>query len=407
MNTKVKKTVVTIFRIISAFCDAACINYLLTYIFDLCHPSHSGFSPTNIYLAFIVSLAIVIGLYKEKFILWRYCTYGAILFLYIILASANISIPVALWFTIMNCIYLLPGIAITIGIKISTKKKIQAENNSVKPQIDIDSVKNDENGKEEPLSTPESSLCDTMNEKADLENIEQKEGIVPMAAPKSTKRFCKQCGSEIDSNTKICAGCGKHYFRTKNVLKKIPVIVLSLLLCVSIAVNVLSIMEYKKQLSSIQIYETRISSLKKLVSEYQDKANKLQKEIDKATATTESTPTSREGLADSGEFDTVSAFKTAVERNPTTMKNTIVTVNCYIVRTSSVICGVDRDDIDTASRWMLTSGDIPPLLAPSISITMRDDTQNRVVDEDYVKLTGIYTGGKIIDATYEMIEAAD
>ena len=242
----------------------------------------------------------------------------------------------------------------------------------------------------------------------------------PPAAPqnKNTKqRFCKNCGGEIDVKTKICKSCGKQYFKAKKILKALPVFMLTLLLCGSVILNILMIQRIKllesqsKRLdtelynknSIIKGNENRIQELRTQLDEYQKKEKKEEKPDQEG----ESASISREGLSNSGSFDTVSAFNTAIQRNPTTMENTIVTVNCYIVRNNSSIRGVDKDDIDTASRWMLTSGNIPPLLAPSISITMRDDTQNRALTYDYVKLTGIYTDGDIIDATFEMIESAN
>lgn len=223
---------------------------------------------------------------------------------------------------------------------------------------------------------------------------------------KDEKRYCKHCGGEIDPDTKICGTCGKQYFKGKNILKKAPVLVLTLLLCFSVVFNILTIKKYKEQSTTLKSElasaKTELGHSQSEVNELQSQLNALQTENETQNEEEEEGPISREGLADSGEFDTVSAFKTAVARNPSQFKNTIITVHLYINRWLEIY-GVDKKDIYTQPKQIFDYTYLPD----SIEIEMRDDTQNRVLTGDYVKLTGIYTGDKIVDATYEMIEAAD
>ena len=236
---------------------------------------------------------------------------------------------------------------------------------------------------------------------------------------KDEKRYCKHCGGEIDPDTKICGTCGKQYFKGKNILKKAPVLVLTLLLCFSAVFNILTIKKYKEQSTTLKSElasaKTELDHSQSEVNELQSQLNALQSENEtqneEEEEEEEEEPISREGLADSGEFDTVSAFKTAVARNPSQFENTIVTVNLYIRRKAGIlefgISGVDKQNLETEPQKSFGLDGMKKYIPGSIIIEMRDDTKNRALTGDYVKLTGIYTGTKIIDATYEMIEAAD
>lgn len=74
------------------------------------------------------------------------------------------------------------------------------------------------------------------------------------------KRYCSRCGSLIDSETKVCTGCGKKYFKGIRLSKKssqsrriFPVvlsIVLAVILAASVAGNILQYVRYQEELSS-------------------------------------------------------------------------------------------------------------------------------------------------------------
>lgn len=46
---------------------------------------------------------------------------------------------------------------------------------------------------------------------------------------RNKKRFCKYCGCEIDSDKKICTGCGHTFFH----IKKVPIVAILLILCIT------------------------------------------------------------------------------------------------------------------------------------------------------------------------------
>ena len=92
--------------------------------------------------------------------------------------------------------------------------------------------------------------------------------------------FCKQCGSMIDKESKICSGCGKQYFRMSNFAKK-PVVMVALLLIV-IALTVICVFQQiniSKQASEVQNLITETVDLKEQVSTKQSTINTLHSRI--------------------------------------------------------------------------------------------------------------------------------
>lgn len=93
--------------------------------------------------------------------------------------------------------------------------------------------------------------------------------------PKIKIKYCSQCGSQIDPNTKKCTGCGKQYFKGIKLTKfSITAIALSTLLITSVIFNIIQTMK-EKEIS--QQREFLLSSVDELVSENEDLRNELNK----------------------------------------------------------------------------------------------------------------------------------
>lgn len=132
---------------------------------------------------------------------------------------------------------------------------------------------------------PDMTLCKP-DEKADVgtitsANLTTTENISIQKNKREAKRkFCSQCGSQIDPLTKKCTGCGKQYFKGIKLNKNTIIIaMLSILLIASITINIVQNNEIgylyddyfetqnyirelegenSKQLGWINLYETKV-----------------------------------------------------------------------------------------------------------------------------------------------------
>ena len=101
---------------------------------------------------------------------------------------------------------------------------------------------------------------------------------------RSKQHYCTVCGQIIDSSTKKCTGCGKQYFNAKKI---VPIVFLSLLLAVSVSLNVIQYLQGKKTLETVATQTTKIEKLEKdvatqkgTISAQKSKISDLKKEVD-------------------------------------------------------------------------------------------------------------------------------
>lgn len=140
------------------------------------------------------------------------------------------------------------------GAKTSEKVPV-GFSNSAKPKI-VELVKDTSKVLEEPVITKvveeneEPVIIEPVNEEPVADNIEEnhiatniedepietKETVQPTAQEtykkQGKKRYCRQCGHLVDSETKVCTGCGKKYFKF-NKLAAIAVILSIVIVAVS------------------------------------------------------------------------------------------------------------------------------------------------------------------------------
>ncbi len=97
----------------------------------------------------------------------------------------------------------------------------------------------------------------------------------------SKNRFCRLCGSKIDSETKICSGCGKKYFKGITLNKNsVTIILLSLFLAISLFLNILQIV-YINDVNFVNEYLTEsVDELEGEIIVLQDELYKSQKLAD-------------------------------------------------------------------------------------------------------------------------------
>ena len=76
------------------------------------------------------------------------------------------------------------------------------------------------------------------------------------------KKYCSRCGSLIDSETKVCTGCGKRYFKGIRFSKVSAVIMLvALVLVASIILNVVQFIDRNEIIEQKDYWERRADAL--------------------------------------------------------------------------------------------------------------------------------------------------
>ena len=93
---------------------------------------------------------------------------------------------------------------------------------------------------------------------------------------KAKVRYCSRCGSVIDSDSKVCTGCGKKYFKFIRAIKRIIAIILSLIIVVVLAG---SIYHNVQQWNTIQNLETKIYSKDTTINRLNDQIDYLNDEL--------------------------------------------------------------------------------------------------------------------------------
>ena len=103
--------------------------------------------------------------------------------------------------------------------------------------------------------------------------------MVKIPVAHTRKRYCSQCGSLIDDESKICTGCGKQYFKgVKNLIGKIfnkqhiTILIVSFVLLISLISNVVlavNLYDYKR------VYEINRDKVEKYEEELSDARGKV------------------------------------------------------------------------------------------------------------------------------------
>lgn len=92
------------------------------------------------------------------------------------------------------------------------------------------------------------------------------------------KRYCKECGSQIDSETKKCTGCGKQYFRFR-IRNAITVVLLVSSLAIAV-ISTYNAYQYKNQIEQYKIQESVLNEKIDELEKYRESSYNLQQRID-------------------------------------------------------------------------------------------------------------------------------
>lgn len=94
-----------------------------------------------------------------------------------------------------------------------------------------------------------------------------------VATTKTKTKYCSKCGSLIDSETKVCTGCGKQYFRGFKLNKfSVTVIILAIALLISAIFNIYQYSELDYYMGRETYLEDRVSSLEDEVSDLESES---------------------------------------------------------------------------------------------------------------------------------------
>lgn len=228
---------------------------------------------------------------------------------------------------------------------------------------------------------------------------------------------CVECGKKISKDSVFCEYCGtkveKQPQPTKESKKgKLGVIIISLLLVISISLNVILAL-------CIKADETTSSEI---ISELNNKINELEKHTYPST-TIDGTEISVNdenninNLKSIGSFSSIKELKKAIQRNVDNPQYMKVQITGYIIRTDKAlyICTIEDSDYETYLNMKkhLKEGDSASALYCinsnndyKISIYMLDDTKDRVLTGDKVKITGVLNTKAmyVYKCTYEFIK---
>lgn len=107
-----------------------------------------------------------------------------------------------------------------------------------------------------------------------LNNVEAKREKKKLKKEKNVKtKFCSRCGSIIDSDTKICSGCGRKYFKGVKLTKySLVVVILSIVLSISLIMNIV-------QYTEIKYYENDVENWMDYCNELEDEISDLECQI--------------------------------------------------------------------------------------------------------------------------------
>lgn len=216
--------------------------------------------------------------------------------------------------------------------------------------------------------------------------------------------ICKQCGRELVDNNDICAICGasqKDLHKTKT-LKTILLSLFCILLIFSLVLNITFTLKMIRENSSVS-------------NEYTTKSN------DETTTAVEEIvfPTvDIKTLNNLGTFTSVGDMKKELDRNLNNPQYMKVVISGYIIRTEEQVYiwtyEGERGHYDAEVYLLIqdTSGESAYKKAKEASkvkiypVYMFNDTTDRVLTGDSVKLTGIIDtkNGCIFGTSYKMIE---
>lgn len=92
---------------------------------------------------------------------------------------------------------------------------------------------------------------------------------------KVKKRFCKYCGSEIDSKEKICTGCGHSFFS----YRKLPISIFLLLFCLVLGGTCIYLyVENQKLQEEVKYNKELIEVFNKRAADYYDQILSMKEE---------------------------------------------------------------------------------------------------------------------------------
>lgn len=217
---------------------------------------------------------------------------------------------------------------------------------------------------------------------------------------------CIKCGKQIPKDSEFCEFCGEKIEKQIKPIKqkdskkaKIGIIILSILLLLSISLIVILVLDmnvkYKYYDETISNLNNEIQELEKHTTSKVEESDFSKEEID------------TNNLKSLGSFTSIKKLKQDLQRNldnPIYMK---VEITGYIIRTDSGIylC------TDFSPRINFETGYPDYELHRiddnnKIRIYMKDDTQNRVLTGDKVKISGMINTKTtmIYDCTYEFAE---
>ena len=123
----------------------------------------------------------------------------------------------------------------------------------------------------------------------------------------------------------------------------------------------------------------------------------------------------KSNLSDFGEFSSIHKLRNHLERNLENPLYVLATVEGLVVRTNNnqdIYILDEPENSGVAWRYAKKNKIVSEMLELAddfIKITMKDDTKNRVITGDYIKLSGVLNTSdfQFFDSEYEMIEAVE
>lgn len=148
---------------------------------------------------------------------------------------------------------------ITMYNSANNKKKIKTNiPHTTTPHTNPDTISDDS------IEVNQKKQSDESTNKTDKEELK----------PKKTK-YCKQCGSKIDYNTKKCTGCGKQYFKLH--MNK-TTIILSAIVLALVVLNIFQFVNLIKKDEIINEKTARISNSENLYDDLLNSNSRLKKQ---------------------------------------------------------------------------------------------------------------------------------
>lgn len=169
-----------------------------------------------------------------------------------------------------------------------------------------------------------------------------------------------------------------------------------------------------ESISSVSSQEEQTSNLTTAESNVESSIpSKAESSFESSTSNIE---INKKDLDDWGDFDSVHKLRTKLKRNLENPRHVLATVEGLVVRADNGSDIYIMDEPEDSLKWLklkaqenLSASKMLECADDYVKISMKDDTKNRVLTGDYIKLTGILNTSEFqfFDSEYKMIKAVE